>query len=232
MVRKGRINIREWIKPLANLGVLNKQQFLEIASANDDKEQFLRKYHLPQYRYFGTVKSVPALFRIIEPQARNGRFWLRCIPAKTKVKVMTCIDMGFHNLQEQITLMNNSGEVYLFQIIEYIKGTHAGTIIADHGKIIGELWCGDHIDQDRIFRDESFRQTINIPIGETAFMYSKNATARERSIMIDALKFFAKTLHPKDLEQLKLYADYVYNPDWGYIFIDGSEKDLWTNTGL
>ncbi len=231
MSTRGRINIKEWGNSLVEIGEMSRAAFEELVRANEAKAEFMKKHNLPTNIMYGQIQRLEELTGILPPNYENELFWLRCVPREQHVRTETFIDIGVEEIKKKIPEFSRRNK-YIYQIIEYWKTKYSGTIIANNGKIVQELWLGSHVRQETLTIDDVFSQSIDLTKGEIHFSYSPNSEREQKEIMINALRFFVDKLSRQKLEQLRFYADYGYREDKGYRFLDGSELRFWTNTNL
>ena len=226
MISKGKTNIKEWLSKCVKLGIINDNSFQRLVESNENKEGFLNKYSLPRYKQFGKVQQFRELERLVPDEHKiNGKFWVRNIPKNDDLPTTSKFNVSYNHLED---IIKKSGDNYIFQIIEYFKGEYSGTIIINQGKLLHEMWEGDHKDSEKKKSTKIFVQSVNTPFGGIHFDYSKNTKDYEKNLMVEGIKFFSPNLTMASLENLRLYADYIYTKNSGYIFIDGSELDFWT----
>lgn len=126
---------------------------------------------------------------------------------------------------------------YSVEIREHWEPDYSGTIISNgSGSTIVEQVKGSHANLEKLpLADQKHNATegvkkiqIDTERADLHFMDEGQPTAEEKTIMIDALKYFTSEITREKLEQLKIYAEYCYAAEHGYRFIDVADSKYWT----
>ena len=200
MENKGfkKAGIRQWVSEHPGL---NSQEKQRIIDDNEKAVENTKRLKLPMDIAFGSFDSIEQMTTGVPEEFRNNcLFIIRC-PHRSKQIIQRKLFVPWVDVVQFVKDLPEGYEQYRLGLREVSQPVWSGTIVSSKGgdSVLVELWKGKHLEMDDGNKDTSYRGVFNDdPTCHRRFIWSENCTDELKEMMLNALRYFARDLRPKE----------------------------------
>lgn len=226
--------IRDWLVRAQEEGVVSEQEAEVLIHENEAAKRRIIEEGLPTFAIYGPRDSLERVEKLIPKSERDSPdrlFLVRCAPRKMSSKLQIQRNMGipWEQVVNFVGHLPGGKENYTVEVREHWNADYAGAIIGNGGgKVLMEMIKGDLVNLDKKGDKEIMNARYDTNQFDFGFSYTEGMTEEQRQIMIGALRYVMPEITRENLGKLKIYLEFAYKKEYGYRFLDISDRDFWT----